>query len=154
MDNIKDLRLNCKHGDVLTVEDGVIISTNKGQSERFPIRMMQSITFREGKFLSDGALAFKIGSNTGSLNLGMGIGIGLGGQKIFLFHERENEKARQIHKYICDFQEHPDTAEQESPKVQSVVAVADEIRELKSLLDDGIITQEDFDAKKKQLLGI
>ena len=32
--------------------------------------------------------------------------------------------------------------------------VADEIRELKDLLDDGILTQEEFDAKKKQLLGI
>ena len=31
--------------------------------------------------------------------------------------------------------------------------VADEIRELKDLLDDGILTQEEFDAKKKQLLG-
>lgn len=30
----------------------------------------------------------------------------------------------------------------------------DEIRKYKGLLDDGIITQEDFDAKKKQLLGI
>ena len=28
------------------------------------------------------------------------------------------------------------------------------IREYKSLLDDGIITQEEFDAKKKQLLGL
>ena len=28
------------------------------------------------------------------------------------------------------------------------------IRELKSLLDDGIITQEEFDAKKKELLGL
>ncbi|WP_341300447.1 PH domain-containing protein [Lysinibacillus sp. FSL H8-0500] len=32
--------------------------------------------------------------------------------------------------------------------------VADEIRELKDLLDYGILTQEEFDAKKKQLLGI
>ena len=30
----------------------------------------------------------------------------------------------------------------------------DEIRKLKALLDDGIITEEDFNAKKKQLLGI
>lgn len=33
-------------------------------------------------------------------------------------------------------------------------SVADKLRNLKSLLDDGIITQEDFDAKKKQLLGL
>ncbi|MGE8000795.1 SHOCT domain-containing protein [Lysinibacillus sp. NPDC093190] len=32
--------------------------------------------------------------------------------------------------------------------------VADEIRELKELLEDELITQEEFDAKKKQLLGI
>jgi len=31
---------------------------------------------------------------------------------------------------------------------------ADSLRELKQLLDDGIITQDDFDAKKKQILGI
>lgn len=31
---------------------------------------------------------------------------------------------------------------------------AEAIREFKKLLDDGIITQEEFDAKKKQLLGI
>ncbi|MDD3003008.1 MAG: SHOCT domain-containing protein [Candidatus Shapirobacteria bacterium] len=33
-------------------------------------------------------------------------------------------------------------------------SVADEIKKYKSLLDDGVITQEEFSAKKKQLLGI
>lgn len=32
--------------------------------------------------------------------------------------------------------------------------LADEIRELKDLLDEGILTQDEFDAKKKQLLNI
>ena len=31
---------------------------------------------------------------------------------------------------------------------------ADEIKKYKELLDDGIITQEEFDAKKKQILGL
>ena len=31
---------------------------------------------------------------------------------------------------------------------------ADEIKKFKELLDSGIITQEEFDAKKKQLLGL
>ena len=31
---------------------------------------------------------------------------------------------------------------------------ADEIAKFKKLLDDGVITQEEFDAKKKQLLGL
>lgn len=32
--------------------------------------------------------------------------------------------------------------------------VAEEIKQLKPLLDDGYITQEEFDAKKKQILGL
>ncbi|MBQ4158616.1 MAG: SHOCT domain-containing protein [Clostridia bacterium] len=31
---------------------------------------------------------------------------------------------------------------------------ADELKEYKDLLDAGILTQEEFDAKKKQLLGL
>ena len=36
----------------------------------------------------------------------------------------------------------------------SVVSVVDEIRGLKQLLDEGILTEEEFAAKKKLLLGI
>ena len=35
-----------------------------------------------------------------------------------------------------------------------VFSIADEIRKFKGLLDDGIITQEEFDAAKKKLLGL
>ncbi len=34
------------------------------------------------------------------------------------------------------------------------ISPADEIKKFKELLDSGIITQEEFDAKKKQLLGL
>lgn len=44
------------------------------------------------------------------------------------------------------------------PALSSVhITVADgteEIKKFKELLDEGIITQEEFDAKKKQLLGL
>lgn len=36
----------------------------------------------------------------------------------------------------------------------SITSAADEIRKYKSLLNDGIITQEEFEAKKKQLLNL
>lgn len=36
----------------------------------------------------------------------------------------------------------------------SVVSNADEIRKFKKLMDDGIITRAEFNAKKKQLLGL
>ena len=40
------------------------------------------------------------------------------------------------------------------PQAGTVVSVVEEIRGLKALLDEGILTQEEFEAKKKQLLGI
>lgn len=48
---------------------------------------------------------------------------------------------------ICDKQK-------KTTEPQSTVSVADEILKFKHLLDDGIITQDEFDSKKKQLLGL
>lgn len=36
----------------------------------------------------------------------------------------------------------------------AAVSAADELKKFKELLDSGVITQEEFDAKKKQLLGL
>ena len=53
---------------------------------------------------------------------------------------------------IADYVKSLDEAAQyEAPQV---VSAADEIAKFKQLLDNGIITQEEFDAKKKQLLGL
>lgn len=37
---------------------------------------------------------------------------------------------------------------------QANISQADELKKFKDLLDSGIITQEEFDQKKKQLLGL
>lgn len=50
---------------------------------------------------------------------------------------------------ICNTQSQPS-----AQPVASSIDVADEIMKFKQLLDAGAITQEEFDAKKKQLLGI
>lgn len=39
-------------------------------------------------------------------------------------------------------------------QVNGTVSVAEELKKFKELLDSGVITQEEFDAKKKQLLGL
>lgn len=37
---------------------------------------------------------------------------------------------------------------------RTVLGTAEELKNYKELLDSGVITQEEFDAKKKQLLGL
>ena len=41
-----------------------------------------------------------------------------------------------------------------APAAAAVPSYIHELRELKALVDEGVITQEDYDAKKKQLLGL
>jgi len=41
-----------------------------------------------------------------------------------------------------------------SQAVENQYSTADELKKFKELLDSGVITQEEFDTKKKQLLGL
>lgn len=53
-----------------------------------------------------------------------------------------------------EFKEHESAASTNGSVVQAAISPADELKKFKELLDLGIITQEEFDAKKKQLLGL
>lgn len=58
----------------------------------------------------------------------------------------------------CNSASLSDATEEEVMQVQASkggsVSVADELKKFKELLDMGVISQEEFDAKKKQLLGL
>ncbi len=43
---------------------------------------------------------------------------------------------------------------QENNQVTNTNSIKDQVKELKEMLDDGLITQEEFDQKKKQILGL
>ena len=55
-----------------------------------------------------------------------------------------------ILKVFNEYKEH----ENDAPVGGQALSAADEIKKFKDLLDAGIISQEEFDAKKKQLLGL
>ena len=63
----------------------------------------------------------------------------------------------EIHKVISDLlierQSKPKVVVQEE-KPAALSNVAEQLKQLKELVDAGILTQEEFDAKKKQLLGL
>ena len=64
------------------------------------------------------------------------------------------KNAQRIHKEITTLLiDRQNKKEQEKPVLVSN-SNADELKKYKELLDSGIITQEEFDAKKKQLLGL
>lgn len=58
----------------------------------------------------------------------------------------------EINKAFTNYQEHAE--ELEESKGQTIPSPAEELKRFKELLDMGVITQEEFDAKKKLLLGL
>ena len=67
------------------------------------------------------------------------------------FNSNMNDKSHEVVRYV---QRRINEVKNPTPVIQTtVVSAADEILKFKQLLDAGIITQEEFDAKKKQLLG-
>lgn len=59
-----------------------------------------------------------------------------------------------ISKLLMERQEKAPAASEQKPTVAVTQSNADELKKFKDLLDSGVITQEEFDAKKKQLLGL
>ena len=60
--------------------------------------------------------------------------------------------AQFIHVAISELLKKQQKTEDRTVEVKS--SNADELKKYKELLDDGVITQDEFDAKKKQLLGL
>lgn len=147
------ITLPCMNGFTLHAEAGnLVIETRKGE-EIVPISKIQSFSMKEPHGLSQGQIIFKTAqAATFGVSLGFGIGAALGAEKTFFFTKANVEMARVLRGYITNYEA---TASQPARTEDAkVVSVVEEIRGLKGLLDDGIITQEEFNAKKKQLLGI
>ncbi len=74
------------------------------------------------------------------------------GKIAFWFVQNKDEVFKAITDCLIERQSKqstPATISQEAPQSN-----ADELKKYKELLDSGVITQEEFDAKKKQLLGL
>lgn len=79
---------------------------------------------------SSGRIVFKLIKNQNEVHEALG--------KMFVERENVAEKTRAT----------------SAPASAPVIDTADQLQKFKSLLDNGVITQEEFDAKKKELLGL
>lgn len=71
----------------------------------------------------------------------------------FAMLKNRDELHEEISKLLVERQNKP-TAATTTIKQEIPQSNADELKKYKDLLDSGVITQEEFDAKKKQLLGL
>lgn len=66
--------------------------------------------------------------------------------------QQSNEKMEEVAKYVKERVEY--YKQVRTAPVAAATTPADELKKYKELLDMNVITQEEFDAKKKQLLGL
>lgn len=108
-----------------------------------------SVQFRE----ATAVVGFIQFSYPGSVESKGGVFDAVNDENTIPFRNDQSKEAKEIYDYIIqrrtelkNIPSQPATAQQSSP--------VDEIRKYKVLLDEGIISQEEFESKKKQLLGL
>ena len=108
------------------------------------------IQFKPSKF-TIGYLQFETAS--GMMNNG---GSNFFGENSFTFDTTviSNEKMEEIANYVRKKIDEIKTAGDRPSTIVNAISPAEELKKMKELLDLGIISQEEFDAKKKQLLGL
>lgn len=119
----------CTNTRVITIDKGLLYGV---KTNVIPLDMVNGVTYSNGLELG------KIAITNGALVIGYSN----------IYNDAVKKLAEAIKNQAYIFKNK--SIEKDKPSND----FADQIRSLKSLLDDGIITQEEFDAKKKQILGI
>ncbi len=142
-------------GQLYVYEDRIVI-TRKGVSafltqglkgeKTIPIDSLTNIQFKAAGILN-GYIQFSVTGEVGS----KGGTIAAGYDENTVFFKKKNLKVAED---IRSFLEEKIINKSSRVPMTQPLSSADELKKYKDLLDQGIITQEEFDAKKKQLLGL
>ena len=147
-------------GDKLTVFEDRIVIKHKGALNFMAMGIhgdkvvyladITGIQFKPGGMTS-GHLQF---SMLGGIESKGGILNAASDENTITFTSQKNSEAQEIHDYLNNKLRELKAAKN-TPVVQAApISTADELKKFKELLDMGIISQEEFDTKKKQLLGL
>lgn len=149
------LSLEAYNGTVYVYDDEVIIrrkglfSLTAGKENAMPISSIIGVKFMEGNAITKGHIKFLVKgfSDTNTVSFGS---VSDSDRYAVLFGKKLNAEATSVKKLV----EEKLAAFHNSVSAPCTLSTADELKKYKELLDAGIITQTEFDAKKKQLLNI
>ncbi|MGX5475990.1 DUF4429 domain-containing protein [Bacillus toyonensis] len=110
------------------------------------INNMTGIQIKKANFITNGYIQFIF---MGSQESKRGVMAAATDENTVMFTKREQKMAEEIKEYIENI-----LVNKSKPQVAAAISGADEILKYKELLDQGVITEEEFKSKKKQLLGI
>ena len=135
---------------VLTAKKNAVslLITNKffAGDKKFYYSDLTSVQFRDPGMITDGYMEFEYpGSRSGNSSGAYS------SENAIAFTKKDLDKMKEIYNYVDGkIREYKNKGNGTVQQLSS----ADELKKFKELLDAGIITQDEFDAKKKELLGI
>lgn len=148
-----------RQGKSILVEKNSIIIKKKGwifaaaREKTIPIRNISSVEVKKPGFLAAGFIQFSIaGGATRDSSFKFSGGAFDAAQdenSVVFVDEKAYRIALEIKEYIENYSEAIPNKNQDTPNFSS----ADEIIKLKNLMDQGIITKEDFERKKQKILA-
>ena len=144
-------------GELKVYDDKVEIN-KKGQgfitcntSKTLPIANIMSVSVTPSTFWARGFIEFTVPGGKDSRNIEQAL---RNENALPLKAANQNEEAMKIKAYVEEQIMNCASNKSGTTIVQQANSPAEELKKMKELLDMGIITQEEFDAKKKQLLGL
>ncbi len=146
------------NADLQVFDDKIVIigkGYNKGIGEKaIPMSSISAVQLIPSKMLVNGYITFNVlGENAASRG---GIGSSVDARKsentVIVNKKADDEILKKIKAFVEEAKEKASTNQGQTIIQQT--SSADELKKFKELLDMGIITQEEFDAKKKELLGL
>jgi len=125
-----------------------------GGTKEFYYSDMTSVQYKAANTFLNGYVQFEYPGSHSGAKTAFGIGDNYGSENSFAFMKNKvsNEKMEEVVNYIKD-----KIKEAKKPQAATVVqqvSPAEELKKYKDLLDMDVITQEEFDAKKKELLNL
>ena len=133
-------------GDKITIKrKGLLNTINLGMSgeKSFRIKQLTSLQLKKGTMLTNGYLQFGL---IGDSSHKQGLLNATQDENTLMFVKKHNDEIQELHDYIDNYEY------QDKPQVKEL-SLSEELKELKELLDMEIITQEEFDNKKKDILN-
>jgi len=144
-------------GELKVYEDRVEIN-KKGQgfitgntSKTLPMAHIMSVSVTPSTFWARGFIEFTVPGGKDSKNIEEAL---RNENALPLLAAGQNEEAMEIKAYVEEQILKCANNKGGTTIVQQATSPAEELKKMKELLDMGIITQEEFDAKKKLLLGL
>jgi len=151
-------QLNGVGGQLYVYEDAVALEfkgalgfLNHGLkgTKRIPYESITSVQVKQGTNITNGYIQFGV---VGGNESRQGLFAATKDENTVMFYKQDNDLAAEIQRFVERKKAALRSPAPAAP--QPAASGADEILKYKQLLDAGIITQEEFDAKKRQILGI